>query len=223
MLNHLPWYVILLAVVNWVAVECKWKRVEYSAKPGTMVLLLIWVGLNAEINGVLFWFILGIVLSLGGDIFLMLPGNFFIPGLISFLFAHVAYIIGLNIDGLIINLHSAVYFTGIAVISFWLYERLALAMTVKGQQALRLPVLIYVLVISIMVYSALMTGWRDGWIGFPAVLVSIGGVLFMTSDGMLAWDMFVRPRSHAPLRVMVTYHLGQLGIITGAVLMVLNR
>lgn len=223
MFNHLPWYVILLAVVNWAAVEFRWKWVEYITKPGTMLLLLLWVGLNAEINGYLCWFVLGIILSLGGDISLMLPKNFFIPGLVFFLCAHLAYIVGLNIDGLLVNWHSAVYIMGIAAISYWLYRRLYLAMAQKGQQNLRLPVLIYVFVISVMVYSALMTGWRDNWIGLPAAMVSIGGVLFLTSDGMLAWDMFVRPISHAPLRVMVTYHLGQLGIITGAVLMVLNR
>jgi len=223
MLNHLPWYVLLLAIVNWIAVERKWVWVEYITKPGTMLLLLLWVGLNAPINGLLFWFVVGIVLSLVGDIFLMLPGNFFIPGLVFFLCAHVAYIIGLNIDGWLLNWYSAVYFLGIAAISIWLYQRLSSAMAQKGKQALRIPVLFYVLVISVMVYSALMTGWRDSWIGFPAVLVSIGGVLFLTSDGMLAWDMFVCPISHTPLRVMVTYHLGQLGIILGAVLMVLNR
>lgn len=223
MLNHLPWYVLLLAIVNWIAVERKWVWVEYITKPGTMILLLLWVGLNAPINGLLFWFVLGIVLSLGGDIFLMLPGNFFIPGLISFLFAHVAYIIGLNLDGWLFNWHSTVYFLGIAAISIWLYQRLRSGMAQKDQRALQLPVLFYVLVISVMVYSALMTGWRDSWTGIPAVLVSIGGVLFLTSDGMLAWDMFVRPLSHAPLWVMVTYHLGQMGIILGAVLMALNR
>lgn len=101
--------------------------------------------------------------------------------------------------------------------------RVQVEMGRRQYQALTLPVLVYALVISVMVYSALMTGWRDGWIRLPAVLVSIGGVIFLISDGMLAWDMFVRPFPHAPLRAIVTYHLGQLGIIAAAVLMALNR
>jgi uncharacterized membrane protein YhhN len=43
-------------------------------------------------------------------------------------------------------------------------------------------------------------------------------VLFYASDSMLAWDRFLKPLSHARLRVMVTYHLGQIGIILGATL-----
>lgn len=33
-----------------------------------------------------------LLFSLAGDVFLMLPGNYFIPGLASFLVAHVFYI-----------------------------------------------------------------------------------------------------------------------------------
>jgi uncharacterized membrane protein YhhN len=55
----------------------------------------------------------------------------------------------------------------------------------------------------------------------PAALVSAGSVLFYASDGMLAWDRFINPLSHARLRVMVTYHLGQFGILGGALLMAL--
>ncbi len=222
MFDHWPWYVILMALINWVAVERKWKWVEYIAKPGTMILLLLWVGLNADLGGVLLWFTLGGVLSLCGDVFLMLPGNFFIPGLVSFLLAHVSYIIGLNSDDLIFTWQSAIFILGIAAISYWLFGRLASAMRAKGQQSLKLPVLIYVLVISLMVFSALSTGWRANWMHLPAVLVSIGAVLFYASDSMLAWDKFIQPLSHARLRVMVAYHLGQLGIIVGAVLMALG-
>jgi uncharacterized membrane protein YhhN len=221
MINHWPWYVILMAILNWVAVELKWKWVEYIAKPGTMILLLLWMGLNADLDGVLVWFILGGVLSMCGDIFLMLPGNLFIPGLVSFLLAHVAYIIGLNSNGLLFNWQSAIFLSGIAATSYWLYGRLTAAMNAKNQQSFKLPVLVYVLVISFMVYSALMTGWRDNWVQLPAVLVSLGAVLFYASDSMLAWDKFIQPLSHARLRVMVTYHLGQFGILGGALLMAL--
>ena len=221
MFNHWPWYVLVMAIVNWVAVERKLKWVEYIAKPGTMILLLIWIVSNADLGGALLWFVLGGVLSLFGDIFLMLPGNYFIPGLVSFLLAHVAYLIGFNVDGLLFNWQSVIFLAGIAAISFWLYSRLASAMKAKQQQALKLPVLIYVVVISLMVYSALMTGWRANWSMLPAALVSAGSVLFYASDGTLAWDKFVQPLSHARLRVMVTYHLGQFGILVGALLMVL--
>ena len=221
MINHWPWYVFIMAIINWVAVERKWKWVEYIAKPGTMILLLIWVASNAGLGGAMLWFVIGGVLSLFGDVFLMLPGNFFIPGLVSFLLAHIAYLVGFNVNGPLFNWQSAIFLVGIATTSFWLYSRLAGAMKAKKQAEFQLPVLIYVVVISLMVFSALMTGWRDNWQRLPAALVSAGAVLFYASDGMLAWDRFIQPLSHARLRVMVTYHLSQLGILGGALLMAL--
>lgn len=221
MINHWPWYVFIMALINWVAVERKWKWVEYIAKPGTMILLLLWVGSNAGLGGGLFWFLLGGVLSLFGDVFLMLPGNFFIPGLLSFLLAHVSYLVGLNINGLLFNWQSAIFLAGISATSFWLFTRLAASMKAKKQAEFQLPVLVYVIVISLMVFSALMTGWRDNWPMLPAALVSAGSVLFYASDGTLAWDRFIKPLPHARLRVMVTYHLGQFGILGGALLMAL--
>jgi len=219
MFDHWPWYVFLMAFVNWVAVERKWKLVEYIAKPGTMLLLLLWVGLNAGLGEAMLWFTIGGILCLFGDVFLMLPGNFFIPGLVSFLLGHVFYIIGLNSDALDLRWQSVVLLLGIAATSYFLYEQLASAMDAKGQQSFKRPVLVYVLVISLMVFSALQTGWRGSWVGFPAILVSLGALLFYVSDAQLAWDKFVRPLPHARLRVMVTYHLGQIGIFYGALLM----
>jgi uncharacterized membrane protein YhhN len=69
-----------------------------------------------------------------------------------------------------------------------------------------------------MVYSALMTWTRPGWSIISAIVVSVGAVLFYASDSMLAWDRFLKPLPHARLWVMVTYHLGQIGIILGAML-----
>jgi hypothetical protein len=40
---------------------------------------------------------------------------------------------------------------------------------------------------------------------------------------MLALDRFVNPLSHARLKVMTTYHLGQIGIILGAMLQLLRK
>ncbi|GIW42018.1 MAG: hypothetical protein KatS3mg076_2595 [Candidatus Binatia bacterium] len=40
-----------------------------------------------------------------------------------------------------------------------------------------------------------------------------GGVLFLVSDGVLAWNRFVRAFPFARLLVMTTYHLAQLGLV----------
>jgi len=59
-------------------------------------------------------------------------------------------------------------------------------------------------VISAMLATALATG---------NVLAAAGAVLFVASDSMIAWDRFVRRFAWAPVAIMVTYHLGQAGLV----------
>ncbi len=87
---------VLFAILDWIAVARKWQIVEYIAKPAVMVCLIAWLVMNSGMTVPLLWFTIGLAFSLAGDVFLMLPKERFIPGLISFLLAHIAYIIGLN-------------------------------------------------------------------------------------------------------------------------------
>src|SRR5438445_13384539 len=87
------------AVVDWIAVSRRGASpaLEYVAKPATTAAL---IALAAAVDAVdpirRDWFLAALVLCLIGDVFLMLPGGAFVPGLGSFLLAHVAYIIGLS-------------------------------------------------------------------------------------------------------------------------------
>jgi hypothetical protein len=45
----------------------------------------------------------------------------------------------------------------------------------------------------------------------------VGASLFFASDSLIAWNRFVRPRAWAPVAIMVTYHLGQAGLVTSLV------
>jgi alkenylglycerophosphocholine/alkenylglycerophosphoethanolamine hydrolase len=210
--------VLVLAIIDWIAADKKWKVLEYVTKPATMLALLWWVWQSVGWGGPMLWFTLGAVFCLAGDVFLMLPWDMFIFGLLAFLLGHVGYIIGLNNIAPYINLWGGCLIILLAVYLLWLYPKLAKGLSVKGQIRLKVPVLIYSLVISLMVYSALMTWTRPGWSIISAIVVSVGAVLFYASDSMLAWDRFLKPLPHARLWVMVTYHLGQIGIILGAML-----
>jgi uncharacterized membrane protein YhhN len=48
------------------------------------------------------------------------------------------------------------------------------------------------------------------------VLACLGAASFFMSDTLLAWNKFVTPISKGSLKVMVTYHLGQILIALGA-------
>ncbi|MFZ2095208.1 MAG: lysoplasmalogenase [Anaerolineales bacterium] len=227
--------VLILAIIDWIAADKQWKVVEYFAKPATMLALLWWVWQSAGWGGSMLWFTLGAVFCLAGDVFLMVPRNMFIFGLVAFLLGHICYILGLNGVPPFINLVGlgllVILGKWLAIISLvllvvyliWLYPKLANGLKVQGKNSLKIPVLIYSLVISLMVYSALMTWYRAGWSFVAALSVSLGAVLFFASDSMLAWDRFLNPLPHARLRVMVTYHLGQIGIILGAILYVIAQ
>jgi uncharacterized membrane protein YhhN len=100
----------------------------------------------------------------------------------------------------------------------WVYVRLAAGMRVSGSKRLRIPVLFYTVVITVMVFSALMTLFNDGWNLFSSVLVSFGALLFLVSDVMNAWVRFVERIPNQRLWIMSTYHLAQLFIAVGAAL-----
>jgi alkenylglycerophosphocholine/alkenylglycerophosphoethanolamine hydrolase len=222
--------VLILAITDWIAADKKWKIVEYFAKPGTMLALLWWVWQSTGWGGSMFWFTLGAVFCLLGDVFLIVPRNLFIFGLLAFLIGHIFYILGLNGIPPLTNLSELVKLVvlgkWLAIISIivlvayliWYYPKLASGLKAREKNSLKVPVLIYSLVISLMVYSALMTWYRAGWPSTAVIFVSLGALLFFASDSMLAWDRFLKPINHARLRVMVTYHLGQVGIILGAML-----
>ncbi len=215
--------VAALAVTDWVAADRKIKPLEYFAKPATMLALLWWIWLNTGFDGSMLWFTLGVVFCLAGDVLLMLPRDLFIFGLGAFLAGHICYIVGLNNSPPFINFWGGLVILLLGIFIYLLYPRLGRGLKQKGENRLRMAVLAYALVISLMVYSALMTLTRPGWSIAAAVSASVGALLFYASDAMLAWDRFVKPLSHARLRVMVSYHLGQVGILLGAIFYTLGK
>jgi uncharacterized membrane protein YhhN len=209
---------LIIAVLDWIAVARKWKRIEYFAKPATMLALLAWLGVNNGFQGSMLWFALGLLFSLGGDIFLMLPREQFIPGLVSFLIAHICYLIGFNSANPVYNAASLILLVVVMFTGYLVYRRVALGLQASGQSKLKLPVLVYSIVISLMLFSALSTLIQPDWRIYAAVFASSGALLFFISDTTLALNKFVSPIPKARVITMVTYHLGQILIVLGAAL-----
>ncbi len=210
--------ILIFAVLDWIAAEKQWKPLEYVAKPATMLAVLMWIGLSSGFGGPMLWFTVGVIFCLAGDIFLMLPRDMFIFGLLAFLVGQICYVIGFSSTAPYLNLWGVFLIIVLGIYMGWLYPKIATSLSEKGRAGLKIPVLIYSIVISSMVYSALMTWTRPGWLAAAALSVSIGAVLFYISDSTLAWNRFVTPLPHARLRTMIFYHLGQIGIILGAIL-----
>ncbi len=158
--------------------------------------------------------LLGIILSLAGDVMLMGEGDlYFMLGLVAFLLAHVAYIIaykqhqnpsgeGLtNVQRIRFSFPFILGGTGLVTV---LYPHLG---------DLKVPVMIYALVLVVMVINAVFryghTTTKSFW------MVFIGAVLFMTSDSLLAFNKFVSPIESAGLWIMITYAAAQYLIVVG--------
>jgi uncharacterized membrane protein YhhN len=187
----------LSAVANWVAVARGSTLGIYVCKPLTLVLLIATaLALDPTSDAVRVWFVVALVLSLMGDVFLMLPKDAFVAGLSSFLLAHVAYAVGLNLD----SAGHWWFALPVVVIAAVLGRRLIAGIRRSGAPQLVVPVVAYVVTILVMVASAVASG---------NVLAAVGALLFMTSDAFIGEDRFVHHRSWQPLTIMVTYHLAQ--------------
>lgn len=188
----------IAAVGNWIAVARAHQTGIYVCKPLTLALMVASACTldPATSHAVRIWFVVALVLSLLGDVFLMLPTDAFVAGLGSFLLAHVAYIVGLNLesDG---NWWWAI---PVAVAVGVLGTRLVQGIRRSGHPEMVVPVVAYVLTIAVMVASALASG---------NAVAAVGAVLFMISDSLIGEQRFVQPRGWQPVAIMVTYHLAQ--------------
>jgi uncharacterized membrane protein YhhN len=199
--NSAAWVLLAVAaafaVGNWIAVAVGAKPVEYVCKPLTLAALVAMaVVLDPVHADTRTWFVLALVLSLMGDVFLMLPRDLFVFGLGAFLLGHVAYTVGLN-------LHTEnLWWIAIPVpiVAGVLAVRLVRGIRRSHQAALVPPVIAYVVVIAAMVSSALASG---------NALAALGALFFMGSDALIGETRFVRPWVGAGVAIMVTYHLGQ--------------
>ena len=181
------------AVADWVAVSQNRKAVEYVAKPAALAALVVYAAAGRDPS---LWLIAALVLSLLGDVYLMLPADLFVAGLGAFLLGHLCYVGAFRAS----VLARAVWMVVILAGSFPVVRRVVASV---DDARLRPGVCVYAAAIALMAGSALASG---------RPLAIVGGTLFWASDGLLGWNRFVRPLPRAPVMVMVTYHLGQLAL-----------
>ena len=204
----------LVAATDWFAVAKlghshggPWQRVRYVAKPLTMVLLAgVAISLDpaAGLEGRRSWFVAAILLGMAGDIFLMLPNeDLFVGGLASFLLGHLAYLVGFQLEGPAL---ATVALVAVPLVAFaaLVGRRVVAGAVASGHRELAPPIVVYIVVLGAMAAWAVATG--EAW-------AIAGGLLFLASDAVLAWNRFVRPTDWGPLTVIVTYHVAQICLV----------
>ena len=198
------------ALGDWVACSRKqssatWQRIEYLCKPAALLALVVAAALLDPAAGAdarQRWFVAALVFSLAGDVLLMLPSDQFVGGLSAFFVAHCCYLAGFWSRGP--TLVPLLISVAVAVVVVSLLGKRILAAVRVQDRALIGPVAAYMVVIGAMLATALA-------VGNP--LAAVGAVLFVTSDSLIAWDRFVGKVPNASVLIMITYHLGQAGLM----------
>ncbi|MBK9600404.1 MAG: lysoplasmalogenase [Anaerolineales bacterium] len=218
-MNILMVLALVFAALEALALWKYWHRLEYIAKPAVMVVLFIWLLTSVGMNGALIWFGLGILFSLLGDVLLMISlDRMFLPGLVAFLLAHVAYVIGFNIPLPLFSAWSLIFAFMVGLGGTRIIRRIVDSLASSGNVRMRTPILIYSLVISLMLLSAMMKLTDITWSANASALVSLGALLFYLSDIVLAWNKFVAPIQHGRIYNIGLYHLGQITLIAGVIM-----
>ena len=178
------------------------RRNVYIFKPLT-ILWIIMIALEGhhQVSPVYKYLIIaGLLCSLAGDIFLMLPSDRFIPGLLSFLVAHLFYIAAFSSGKP--QLYALWY-----AIPFLVYGGVMLWLLFPHLGRMKLPVMIYMLVILVMAWQAL-DRWRETEQVWSA-LAFCGALLFTVSDSILALNRFRGRINYSEFYILSTYFTAQ--------------
>ncbi len=142
------------------------------------------------------WLILiGLGFSMIGDATI----HWFVIGLSAFLIGHLFYISGF-ITQLRFSWRNSLIVIPLGIYGFWYTSQMIPTLKGDGHTSLVIPVIVYIVAISLMALSASLTG--NKW-------ALMGSLLFVISDSILAWNKFIQPVDHSHALIMLTYYGAQ--------------
>jgi len=187
-------------------------------KPMLLPVLLLAVLLNTRPGRLRHWLVAGFLFSFAGDVFLLFDNAepmYFIAGLSCFLLTHIFYII------LLLQVKqrskSMLKQQPLLLIFVAAYCSALLYLLMPSLGELKLPVIIYAVVIGIMVLSSL-----HAYRSLPkeaGKYIVCGAICFIMSDTLLAIDRFYKPLQYAGVAIMLTYCMAQFLIAKGFIKM----
>lgn len=193
----------LLTAVAHIRADYRGAAVQtYIFKPLTTGLILLVALLAPEpvSSSYQFLIVAGLLFSLAGDVFLMLPQDRFLAGLVSFLIAHLFYIAAFASEAGFLP-------APLAALPLVLYGLLITGILWPHLGKMKGPATIYMLVILVMAWQAAGRWLEIG--STSALLAMVGALLFVVSDSTLALNRFRRPFPSAQAIVLGTYYAAQ--------------
>lgn len=218
--NHRKFSLVfsVIFILNLVVQSTFFQDYAFYIKPLICISLGAYLYLNANMkagfNRMVF---AGLIFSLFGDSFLMFAGSdvyFFLYGLVSFLLAHIVYSMAFfrdfknNPQASKYYGHLMLFVMGVFSLSYYSWIRDYL-------NDFRIPVMAYMIVISIMAILASYRYKRVNLLSFR--LIYWGAIFFVISDSALAYNKFVEPFSFAGILIMATYMIAQYLITMGTI------
>jgi alkenylglycerophosphocholine hydrolase len=197
---------VAAAVSGALAIAADWEERRHRAffvlKPLT-TLLIIAVAASLSVQGPYAQAVLvALALSLCGDVFLMYgdgaraSDRAFIAGLVSFLLAHVAFVFAFALE-----LRAPALPGWLAAVVFYAVALLFVLLPRAGR--LKLPVLVYCLVLAAMVFAA--AARHASFHDTDALRAVLGALLFLVSDSLLGIRRFVGRYRAAQALILSTY------------------
>ncbi len=206
----------LVCIIEIIAEFFEYSMLRYCVKPLLMPVLSVFFYTEAKnrFNSFAKKILAALVFSWAGDVFLMFP-DCFLPGLVSFLIAHVFYILAFY-ENLKTNPQQRSFLTTfLFALPFLFFSSIMFSAIFPYLGKMSIPVAVYTSVISIMGISAAL---RKGSVtGESYIYVLAGAIIFMTSDSTIAINKFMYNGDfpYARIIIMVTYLLAQYLITIG--------
>ena len=203
------WLIILLFIGYLGLVFFEHEDIASSIKPVLVPVLLYSFYASVKQKGN-YKIIGALVLSTLGDVLLIFDGRpFFILGLLSFLLAHVLYVLIFRSRVGAIKLDFYTALCSLVIIAYYFFFMKFLW---PHLGAMRIPVLAYAFVISGMLWMALQLLRSTSSFRWHIVL---GALFFVISDSLLSIQLFYSSFELAHFYVMLTYILAQFLLVYG--------
>ena len=203
----IPFLVATVTILIWADLRSAQKLV-YVFKPLSTLLVILVAILSLLAPGIqpffTFGIVAGLVLSLGGDVALMFKSSkAFMIGLIFFFLAHVIYAVFFTLPN---GFHTGDLISGalLLIVAVAIYRYLK-----PGLGAMEAPVIAYIAIICFMVNRASSAFFGTAFSPTQAWLLTVGALLFMLSDLILAANRFRQPLKYERFSLAI-YYAGQL-------------
>jgi uncharacterized membrane protein YhhN len=193
---------VLFSLIDFYGIYLEKQLMVNFAKPMLMITLFWYYYSNTkQLNK---YFVLGLFFSFLGDLLLLGTGeNYFIFGLLFFLIAHVFYII------MVLRLIPARKPKDfiMAGVPFLLLFLVLMNVLFAGLGSMKIPVIIYAMTISFFGIVSLLLYLQSKT--KISLLLLVGVLIFISSDTILALNLFYKTQLFYPLLIMMTYVLAQ--------------